>query len=308
MRPRIAAVCFALLAATAAAQTRTIQGFVRGTGGGSNGQVSWGTAQIVIPTVIRPAVTGAPFSGEESETSRQVLADGTRITRPGPFGAKVFRDTEGRTRLERRLLPVQPTVPGRAAIAPIELVEINDPAQGIYYILDATRKVAYRFTYTPVQPNPNRQAPRGPAGIPPGSFTNPQGIRITTEDLGLRVINGVQAEGRRRTTVTPENFQGNDRPLTQVNEDWTAVQLQIPILSISTSAQSGESRWELLNVGLASPSPVLFSPPPDFTIQDKQSPFTVEFGQRPAGAATGAAASFGVISVGVPVPPGTGKQ
>jgi len=299
MRAPILAVCFALLVSAAAAQpSRTIPGpFVRNTTGGVNGQTAWATAQVVLPPVAPPFI-GAPFSGEESQRSTQVLPDGTRINRSMGGGAKVFRDSEGRTRVERTMFPVPPARAGTPEIAQIVIVEINDPGQGVYYLLDSNKKIAHRLKYPPPAPYQTRQPVRRPSGPSTETDTSPQGIRTTTEDLGQRVINGVQAEGRRRTMTIPENLQGNDRPMNIVTEDWTAVSLEIIIKSTNTSPQSGESTFELTNVSLASPSPLLFSPPPDYTVQDEQSPFTAEFGQKPAGAR--GSVSVGIISVGKP--------
>ena len=298
---------FILLISIASAQ-RAVPSFIRGASGGNGPGGGWGVAQVMPSPIPQPAVIGAPFSGEESQRQIQVLPDGTRITREQQ-GAKVFRDSEGRTRVERPLFQIPSPAarfPGAAPANPVTIVEINDPAGGVYYLLDSVKKVAYRMKYQPVAPATRQQtAPARPASPPEGATSTPPGRpRTTTEDLGIRSINGVQAEGRRRTTTFPEGYMGNDRPLTDVTEDWIAVQLQLTVMSTTKSSRSGESVYELANVSLASPSPILFSPPPEYTIQDQQGPFTAEFGQRPSGANV----PMNSISVQVPIPPGAAKQ
>lgn len=200
-----------------------------------------GTASLQFRKFAAQSIAGAPFSGEEHSTGVQILADGTRITNPRLTTFKAYRDSQGRTRLERSLGPVTPRG-GRPAPTPIVLIEISDNVEGYYYLLDPTRKVAYRGKYAPLPQRtaPPSARPAAPPKPPPAKEGMPQ---ITIEPLGIRVIQGVQTEGQRRTTVTPVGFRGNDRPLTDVAEVWTSPQLQLTILQTSKTGNN-ESRWK----------------------------------------------------------------
>src|ERR1700677_2196541 len=79
------------------------------------------------------AVTGQPYSAEQITEHIQTLVDGTRITKT-PDKTTLYRDSQGRTRIERRMLPGP-----RAAAAGepgLTFIEIDDPASGSRYTLD----------------------------------------------------------------------------------------------------------------------------------------------------------------------------
>jgi hypothetical protein len=83
-------------------------------------------------------VTGAPYSGEATTETIQVLADGNRIVRRTT--ARVYRDGSGRTR--------------RETIGPdgqLTSVLISDPARGTSFVFDPASNTAHRSgvaTYT----------------------------------------------------------------------------------------------------------------------------------------------------------------
>jgi hypothetical protein len=98
-----------------------------------------GTATFHMAPFLPPPVLNAPYSGEEVTEQSQVLADGTRITRPnlGPQ-QKVWRDSQGRVRTER------PMGPRRDNNDPPVIVQISDPPAGYVYVLDTVNHVAHR--------------------------------------------------------------------------------------------------------------------------------------------------------------------
>lgn len=93
-------------------------------------------------------VKGAPYSADAVTETVQVLGDGNRITHT--TNAKLFRDSEGRTRREQTL-----NVIGSWSVsddAP-HSVFINDPVGGASYVLDSKSRTArkvmqYTFTRT----------------------------------------------------------------------------------------------------------------------------------------------------------------
>ncbi len=217
-----------------------------------------------------PGLTGAPYSGEERRSEVQILSDGTRVTSPGPPPTKIFRDSQGRTRVER----------SRGGVAlqnsATSLVQINDVVDRIYYLLDPATKTAYRsakYTLTPAR----KVSPPFRPPLPISRQVDKRDLQITTESLGIKVIQGVQAEGKKQTTVYPPGYRQNDRPLTDVAEIWISPQLQLTVLQVTTTG-TGISTLELANLSLLEPSPDLFRPPADYTVIDKPDTFIFESG------------------------------
>ncbi|HEX8160250.1 MAG TPA: energy transducer TonB [Pyrinomonadaceae bacterium] len=91
-------------------------------------------------------VKGAPFSGEAVTESVQLLGDGNRITRK--TSARLFRDSEGRTRREQALNGIGSwTTTDEAA----QTIFINDPVAGANYVLNPksrTAQKAMQFSFT----------------------------------------------------------------------------------------------------------------------------------------------------------------
>lgn len=83
-----------------------------------------------------PVVKGKPYSARSITESTQMLADGNRITERNE--SVIYRDAEGRTRLEQTLSGIGPFQPGE----PVTMINIYDPVGGKSYMLDATKRIA----------------------------------------------------------------------------------------------------------------------------------------------------------------------
>ncbi|HMY72333.1 MAG TPA: hypothetical protein PLQ88_10920 [Blastocatellia bacterium] len=192
-------------------------------------------------------VKGAPYSAVIVTENIQVLADGTRITNKG--GGKFYRDTEGRTRLERTL-----TIGGPFVIsgdAP-KVVFIYDPVAGVNYMLDEGQHIARKFS-----PPPNAQSP-GPA--PTSS------VQEKVEALGRQMIEGVEAEGTRTTVTIPIGQIGNDRLIEIVSERWEATELKVIVLSKHKDPRLGEVIYRLTNINRGEQPKTLFEVPANYKI------------------------------------------
>ena len=168
------------------------------------------------------------------------------------------------------------------------IVEIMDPVAGYQYVLDAANKVAHRMAMGPVTNRPVlRRTSPGAASVAagaassttpaPGSLGRPQ---ISSESLGTKDIDGVLAEGRRMTATYVAGSFGNDRPITMVTEDWFAADLKVTLLSKMSDPRVGERIHKLANLSRAEPDPLLFAPPPDYTVVEETGPFTISI-KRP---------------------------
>jgi hypothetical protein len=213
-----------------------------------------------------PAVAGAPYSAEEITEKVQTLADGTRITHTST--AKMYRDSEGRTRIERSV-----DMPGSDNADIPLMIEISDPVAHVHYTLNPRQKVAYKHTMA--VPG-NRPALRPVPGAQPGKARDiHESARpeVKTAKLGSDTMEGLLVEGTRRTITWPAgSMMGNDRPLTSLSETWTSPDLKIVVLSRVSDPRNGEHTRKLVNVSRAEPDPGLFQPSTDYTVMEDGRP------------------------------------
>ena len=94
----------------------------------------------------------------------------------------------------------------------------------------------------------------------------------TTEQLGTRMVEGVEAVGTRVTQVIPAGTIGNDKDLLSTRETWFSPDLKIVVSSIRNDPRFGEIRYTLTNVQLTEPNPSLFQPPAGYTVLRPRAP------------------------------------
>src|SRR4029077_1952421 len=82
--------------------------------------------------------------------------------------------------------------------------------------------------------------------------------KTTSESLGTQMIEGLNAEGTRRTTTWAVGSIGNDREIVVTNENWFSKQLQVEVLTTTSDPRSGDSTTKLTNISLVEPDPTLF--------------------------------------------------
>jgi hypothetical protein len=85
-----------------------------------------------------------------------------------------------------------------------------------------------------------------------------------TEDLGIQVIEGVNAQGVRSTRTISIGEIGNEKPIEIVTEIWTSPDLKTIVMSKRTDPRSGEQTFRLTNIVRSEPDPSLFTVPADF--------------------------------------------
>lgn len=235
-----------------------------------------GSISLAAPHAIPVAVTGAPYSAEQIDERVQTLNDGTHI-RQTQVHTKIYRDSQGRTRIERPLIVLQ-----NRQDWPL-VTEITDPVAGVRYIVDPQNKVAHRVKAQSgvgyaVAPNEwflsrNRVAAPGPPSSPPHPAPAPAaaGARpeTTEEKLGQEIIEGVPADGVRHTTTIPAGAEGNDRPFSITSEEWISPDLKIVVLRKQNDPRFGETIMKFVNISRDEPDPSLFQPPPDYRIVEE---------------------------------------
>ena len=238
------------------------------------------------PQFAIPAVTGAPYSGEEVNENLKILTDGTRIANK-TMSRKVWRDDQGRTRTER------PLGMGAQLDSMPVIVEITDPVAGFKYVLETQDKVAHRQALPAPVSRPaglgggsgGSNAVAGSAGTvlraPANTANTPANTRprprFSHESLGSQTVEGTLAEGTRNTTTYPVGMEGNDREFSVVTENWMSPDLKIQILSKTNDPRSGENTFHIENLSRTPPDMMLFTVPSDYTVVDEAGGFTVHF-------------------------------
>jgi hypothetical protein len=224
-----------------------------------------------------PIITGAPYSADQIWEQVRTLADGTHISHD-PSVLHILRDSQGRTRTDRPLYGI------RDPNTSISVVEIRDPVDGFYYILDEQNKVAHRFAIIKARPMPalalTVDSPRAHAPKPPKPASDATEPRSSVERLGSQWIEGVMAEGQRSTITWPAGTQGNDRPIVSVYEAWVSPDLHLEVRRKTLDPRNGETTVRLTNLSRAEPDPGLLQPPQDYTIVDEKGPFIMTVSRR----------------------------
>ncbi len=173
-------------------------------------------------------VTGKPFSA--TATTTQTLADGkTHITRT----SNLYRDSVGRFRREV-------TLPGGSQ----PVVVISDPTTGHHYLLQPDQKIAWQMTKSEGGRN---GGPQGFAKGGPGNHQHKGNAEANVQEtsLGVKTINGVNAEGMQYTHIIPLGKIGNDAPLTIVSERWYSPELQMVVMSKHSDPRFGETVYSV---------------------------------------------------------------
>lgn len=204
-------------------------------------------------------VKGAPYSATVTTESTQTLADGTHITRSTTGAA--YRDSEGRTRTEQTLGGVGTFAATNDAR---QRTFIHDPVAGVQYVLDAAARTAEKM--------------KAHSGPPPGasgssgnhvSSAGRERPEVATESLGTQTIEGVEAEGTRRTFTIPAGKFGNDQPIQIVSESWYSADLQTIVLSKHSDPRMGDHTYRLTNINRSEPAKTLFEVPADYTVTER---------------------------------------
>ena len=218
-------------------------------------------------------VKNAPYSADIVTETTQTLADGNHIRQSST--AKVYRDTEGRTRREQSLNALGGLAPGSNLP---RVVFINDPVAGFNYALNPQNRTATKSTWarggqaqSSNQPMARlRQQSADPAAAIAGRRGRGGAGRqnIKAESLGRQTIEGVSADGTRTTTTIAAGQWGNEQPIQIVTERWYSPDLQTVVLSKRTDPRMGETVSKLANVSRAEPLSSLFEPPADYKVAE----------------------------------------
>jgi hypothetical protein len=222
------------------------------------------------------------YTAELKTTNVRTLSDGTTITRE-TTGIRAW-DSQN-----RMLNSTTRTVPDGEEQKTITNGRVDDPVESTQITWDSQTKVARVIHF----PSPDQRhgcwvSESGQmhrnygAGHPVNSgttygvaaasstavFPNPPPVHDppTKEDLGTTTIQGIEVRGTRYTSVTPIGRIGNDKPLVQVNESWTAPGFGFSLRSMNDDPQSGKTTTETVNLDISEPPLSTFQPPDGYKI------------------------------------------
>ena len=239
------------------------------------------TALNVRLPIEAKVVKGAPFSADIVTESIQTLADGNRIVQRS--STRMYRDGEGRVRREEV----------RGSESPF--ISITDPVSGLSYSLDPDNRVARQtpnmagFRMLELEKAVHELSMRVPTAAAdklkvlaapqqelerrieevqiaraPLQTRVPEQVKV--EQLPARDIEGVRAEGTRRTTTIAAGAIGNELPIEIVSEEWTSPDLNILVMTDRRDPRLGTSTYRLENIIRAEPDRYLFEVPSDYTL------------------------------------------
>jgi hypothetical protein len=262
-----------------------------GAPGGPGRTVAFIGAEVGEPEGVK----GAPYAADVTTENVQTLGDGTRISHRTQ--SAVYRDADGRTRRE---VSIGKPEEGR------RMVTIQDPVAQVHYLIDPmdgrVRKIAIpkgdgTFTFkrkpsgVPGTPQISehiqiqtqtavreavsgavagavRQAIAGAVRGPEMHWTPEAEGAVTTEDLGVRTMEGIQVRGTRTTTTIPAGRIGNDRDIVSSTERWYSEELKTVVYSKRTDPRFGDSTTTLTNLRRSDQPRNLFEPPAGATVEE----------------------------------------
>lgn len=246
-----------LIAALAISFARALPAQVSSVEGPTDSGATDGTGHMLIPA--RGPVLGEPYSAETRTTETQTLTDGTHIKRSMSW-TRDYRDSQGRTRTERFLSPLNRLDP--KAKDQLLNVMISDPVAGAHYMLDIRNHTATEFLL-PVRVQPELNASTFRPAEPRGHRSP---LHTAYSSLGTDQMEGLLVEGQRETMTIATEAEGNDAPITVVTDRWLSPDLQIWVLVKRTDPRTGESVTQTTNIERVEPDPSLFQVPSDYTV------------------------------------------
>lgn len=218
-------------------------------------------------------VKNAPYSADVVTDTTQTLPDGNTIHRTNT--ARVYRDSEGRSRTEQTLGGLNGLAAGASQQ---QVVYIHDPVAGANYALNPQNRTATKSAWmrgprpgatAGAQSSSQGQGATTDAANPRRAFRNSQNAKVET--LGSQMMNGLTVTGKRVTTTIPAGQIGNAQPIQMVVETWYSADLQTVVLSKRTDPRFGTTVTQMANVSRAEPASTLFQVPADFKVTDRSA-------------------------------------
>lgn len=184
----------------------------------------------------------------------------------------VARDTQGRVRIERVGGEFKrDNGPETGSQVQEHTITICDPVAETL-----TRINTVNATATIIHSRPSAQSSTGLRSIPPRSFCSSRlslarnAARFQAEDLGIQIIEGVEAHGERITLPMLGATAGEVSPNGEnTSELWCSDSLSALVLRITANTKTGvKSTLAMEKIERTEPDPALFQIPPDYAVTE----------------------------------------
>jgi hypothetical protein len=206
------------------------------------------------------SIAGVPFSADVARESTQLLPDGSR-TLIETHG-KMFRDAEGRTRVETELAT-------GTGLATRHFITIVDPVQHVSIVLNVEAKTATIFHLPPVPAASDKQLKLVAAAQAHGSGAKRSIASL--EDLGSMTMEGFTVTGT-RSTHPADASAAKDKAQIAITESWFSSELKVELLAITQLPQAVTQSTRPINIMPGVPDPALFQAPAGYAVQDHSQP------------------------------------
>ncbi len=247
---------------------------------------------------------GAAYSADSTTETTQVLQDGNRIKNTNR--SKFARDTEGRTRRESTIQMLGPigkteepvvsvfindpvakvhyTLDSRAKVAlksksggsvnfqfktQLDQRVRQEIDQRVRQEIVMERKMVQGNTQDVIVEHKILGPEKHSATVNLSHTIEANaGGNVKREDLGRRMIEGLNAKGTKMTMTIPAGDVGNERPIEIVTETWFSEEINAMVLTKHNDPRMGETVTRLENIKLGAPPKSLFEPPVDYKIEE----------------------------------------
>jgi hypothetical protein len=227
----------------------------------------------------RTIVADAPFSATLITEVNKRMPDGSVSRKTNTV--LIYRDRQGRTR--RDWLPESSeshSASGKKVAAQRSV--INDPVTGFSYQLGHRANVAQRSIFFGTPPQSSLAAHAGAktevkkdqvlpmpgsafdSGLRTGVVNSAPGAK--PEQLGIRTIEGVLAEGTRISLTLSAGIAENEQPVEISTERWYAPSIEATVLIKRTDSRVGETTYRLIDIKRGEPAKDLFVVPQNYRV------------------------------------------
>jgi hypothetical protein len=224
------------------------------------------SGQVVSP--VRPRAQVKPFTMTQTTTTSRTYANGMTSTETKQN--TLVRDSEGRMRNEQEMA----ATPGMKFVLDNGGSRImHGRGKFIYiFVTDPVGRTSLNWSTDPdaakeVRLTHTRQFAPGPRGV--RTLDKAEDGLVAeekVEKLGTRALQGVIAEGTRRTTHYPAGAFGMSQEFTVVSENWVAQDCGISVEGTTDDPRTGKIVTTLVSFSDAEPDAGLFKPPAGYSV------------------------------------------
>jgi hypothetical protein len=210
-----------------------------------------------VESIVIPSMPNAPFSAVVTTEWTRILPDGSSQIIKNH--RTVARDSSGRVFQERRFFAPN----GDKQVTRLSELDYQDPNRHELYICrpDTQTCMAYRYN-APVA-----------VGQPEAGLVANGGASVKLENLGQKVIDGLDLTGSREITTIKAGVIGNQNAEPIVKEFWYSPRLGINVITKRFDPRvSAAQNFEVGSINLSEPDAKLFERPSEYKViwMDKQ--------------------------------------